>query len=278
MSVVRKYLLLAVVAYLCAVAVIVLSARLHPFKMYEQVRFVPAVEVTRLLSLGHPGFVADMLMSRVVLHSGSMMWLPLEFQFDSPWAYATMDLVTELDPRYLMAYTYPAMGMIYDFDDVHRARPIVDKGIEVFPDRWELPFWIGYAYYAYFHDYDTAAGYLWQAYNLPDAPRSFLSLMLSTLRQAGDYEKALVVIEQMYNEAEDDNLKMVYARRIIQLENLLTLQRLVRLFKEAKGRYPEDLQEMVRVGMIPELPRDPFGAVYRLDPESEALISLGSRK
>ncbi len=278
MGVVRKYALLALVAYLCAVAVIYASTRLHPFKMHEQVRFVPASEVARLLSLGHPGFVADMLMSRVVLHSGSMMWLPLEFNFDSPWAYGIMDVVTDLDPKFFMAYLYPAMGMIYDFEDVHRARPLVEKGMKVFPDRWELPFWIGYDYYAYFNDYDTAASYLWQAYNLPEAPQSFLSLMLSTLRHHGDYEKALVVIRQMYEETDNEQLRQVYARRMIQLENLLTLQQLVELYRKTTGRLPVDLQELVREGMIPYLPEDPFGSVYLVDPESSALVVLGQKE
>lgn len=273
----KKLIIIALTAYILAVAVFTLSARIYPPGIRDDIRVVPPAEMVRAVSLGHQGFVADLLLAKITIHSGSLMWKPLDINFDSEWAYGTIDLVTDLDPRFLKAYIYSAMGMIHDFDDVHRARPIVEKGIAVFPDSWELPFWIGYDYYAYFHDYDIAGEYLWQAYNKPDAPRNFLSLMLSTLRQAGDYEKALVVIEQMFNEATDDSLKMVYAKRMIQLENLLVLQNAARTYRDVRGHLPRDIETMVREGLLPEIPEDPFGMPYRIDPESEALVVLGKK-
>lgn len=273
----KKLIIIAITAYILAVGVFSLSAKLYPPGIRDDIRVVPPVEVVRSVSLGHQGFVADLLLAKITIHSGSLMWKPLDINFDSEWAYGTVDLITDLDPKFFKAYLYSAMGMIHSFDDVHRARPIVEKGIAVFPDNWELPFWIGYNYYAYFHDYDTAGEYLWQAYNKPDAPKNFLSLMLSTLRQAGDYEKALVVIEQMFNEATDASLKMVYAKRMIQLENLLVLQNAARIYKDVRGHLPEDIETMVSEGLLPEIPEDPFGMPYKIDPDSEALVVLGKK-
>lgn len=273
----KKLIIIAITAYILAVGVFSLSAKLYPPGIRDDIRVVPPVEVVRSVSLGHQGFVADLLLAKITIHSGSLMWKPLDINFDSEWAYGTVDLITDLDPKFFKAYLYSAMGMIHNFDDVHRARPIVEKGIAVFPDNWELPFWIGYNYYAYFHDYDTAGKYLWQAYNKPDAPKNFLSLMLSTLRQAGDYEKALVVIEQMFNEATDASLKMVYAKRMIQLENLLVLQNAARIYKDVRGHLPEDIETMVSEGLLPEIPEDPFGMPYKIDHDSEALVVLGRK-
>jgi len=273
----KKLTILAFMAYLLAVGVFTWSQSRYPFGIRDDIRVVPPVEVVRAVSLGHPGFAADLLLAKITMHSGSLMWKPLDINYDSEWAYGTADLITDLDPRFFKTYLYAAMGMIHDFDDVHRARPIVEKGMAVFPESWELPFWIGYDYYAYFHDFDIASDYLWQAYNQPDAPKTFLSLMLSTLRQAGDYEKARVIIQQMYDEAEDDSLKMVYAKRMIQLENLLVLQKAARTYESVRGHLPQSLETMVQEGLLPEIPEDPFGMPYRMDHESDAVVILGKR-
>lgn len=273
----RRIGILAIGTWMMAVVVFYGANQLYPPDIRDEVRVVVPADLVRLASLGQVGFVADVLLARITIHSGSLMWKPLDINYDSPWAYGTVDVITDLDPRFFMAYLYSAMGMIHNFDDVHRARPIVEKGMAIFPDNWELPFWVGYNYYAYFHDYDTAAEYLWKAYKAPDAPQTFLSLMLSTLRHAGDYEKARVVIEQMYNEATDDGLKMVYAKRMIQLENLILLQHAARIYRQVRGTYPASLEVMVTEGLLPELPEDPFGLPYVLDTETEALVILGKR-
>lgn len=269
-----KLAAIAISAYLLAVGVIYVHYDLYPPEVEEEIRVVPPEEVVRALSLGHEGFAADLLLSDVTIHSGSLMWKPLRIKFDHEWAYSMVDLVTDLDPKFFTAYLFAGMGLIHDFDDVERAKPILEKGMQVFPERWELPFWIGYNYYSYLQEFEKAGKYLWQAYNKPDAPKRFLSLMLSTLRKAGDYEKALEVINEMYESTEQESLKAVYAKRMAQLENLLALQKAARTYQEVRGHPPESLQVMVQEGLLPEIPEDPFGMSYEMDPESEALVVL----
>jgi tetratricopeptide (TPR) repeat protein len=275
---IRRLSIIAVSTYLLAVAVFFASNRLYPPSIEGEVRVVPPAEIVRAMSLGHEGFAADLLLAKLTIHSGSLMWKPLRLKFDHEWAYGTADLITDLDPRFFKAYLFSAMGLIHEFEDVKRARPIVEKGMQVFPQRWELPFWIGYDYYAYFQDYETAAKYLWKAYKLPDSPKSFLALMLSTLRNAGDYEKALQVIKKMYDQAQNESLKMVYAKRMAQLENLLALQKAARTYRRVRGHLPESVQTMVQEGLLPKVPEDPFGMPYKIDKDSDALVVLGGKK
>ena len=139
----RKLIICAVAAYILAVGTIYVSYDLYPPKIREDIKVVPPTQIVRAMSLGHEGFVADLLLAQITIQSGSLMWKPLRIGFDSEWAYGTVDLITDLDPRFFKAYLYSAMGMIHHFEDVHRAKPIVEKGMKVFPDSWELPFWIG---------------------------------------------------------------------------------------------------------------------------------------
>ena len=261
----KKILILLVISYICAVSANHAVKKLYPAKLREEIRVIPNKKMVKLLALGHDGFAADILFIKVNLHSGSLMWKPLKFVFDSNWSYGIMDLITDLDPKYFTAYLFSAMGLIHNFDDVKRAKPIVEKGIRVFPDSWELPFWIGYDYYVYFSDYHTASEYLWSASQKPGAPKSFLSLMFNALKEKGDYRKALWALKSLHEKEDDKNIKLIYAKKIIQLENLLTLQKAVRIFKKHRNRLPDSLDEMVRVKLLKKIPEDPFDMTYKLD-------------
>ena len=261
----KKVLILSLCSLFAAIAFNSLEKKLYPMVLREEIRFIPSEEITRFLCLDHRGFAADYFFIKVNLHSGSLMWKPLKFQFDSDWSYGMMDLITNLDPHYYTAYLFSAMGLIHNFDDVNRAQPILERGMQVFPDSWELPFWMGYDYYVYLEEYEIASKYLWLAAQKPDSPKTYLALLLSVFRKGGAYEKALWALQAMLSETEDDALKMVYQKKLVQLQNLAILQKSVQVYREHKGRYPSDLDELVREKMVKELPEDPFGMQYEVD-------------
>jgi len=266
---VRKTVILALLSFLAAISANFFEKSAYPLTLRDEIRIAPEKEISDLLSLDHRGFLADMYFIQVNLHSGSLMWKPLEIKFDSDWSYAMMDVITDLDPKYYVAYLFTGMGLIHRFDDVKRARPIIEKGMGVFPDSWELPFWIGYDHYVYLEDHETASTYLWQAFQKPDAPKRFLSMMLSALKKSGDYEKAFIAMQVLLNEAKDEKLKMIYAKKLIQLKNLAVLQKAAQIYRERHGRFPTDLNELVTSGLIEKLPEDPFGSDYQWNADSK---------
>jgi tetratricopeptide (TPR) repeat protein len=263
----KKIIILSFVSFFAAVSTSYLSKFFYPIALREEIRVVPKKDLVEFLCLDHRGFAADMLFVQVNIHSGSLMWKPLKFVFDSEWSYGIMDLITDLDPKYYIAYLFSGMGLIHRFSDVHRAKPILEKGMKVFPESWELPFWLGYDYYAYFHDYDVAAEYLWLASQKPKAPRGYRAILHQVLREEGAYEKALYILEKMVEETENTARKMAYEKRVVQLKNLIFLESSVSRYRESRGAYPEQLRDIVKVGMIPKLPEDPFGMTYVWDEE-----------
>ncbi len=176
-----------------------------------------------------------------------------------------MDLITNRDPKYFTAYLFSGMGLIHRFDDVKRAKPLLEKGMKIFPDSWELPFWLGYDYYMYLEDYDIGGRYLWRAAQKPGAPKRFLALLLSTLRKGGSYEKALWVLHEMLKGTQDERLKIVYGKKLIQLENLAFLQQSVMTYHAVKGHFPSNLADLIKEGFVERLPEDPIGMKYEWD-------------
>lgn len=268
----KRVILLAVLSLAAAVAFNVTAKCVYPLTVQEEIRVVPREEIVKFLCLDHRGFAADYFFIKVNLHSGSLMWKPLKFQFDSDWSYGMMDLVTRLDPKYYVAYLFSAMGLIHNFDDVKRVRPIMERGMEIFPASWELPFWLGYDYYVYLEEYELASRYLWQAAQKPGAPRTHLGLLLSVFRKGGAYEQALWVLESMVKGEKDPTVRMVYEKRLVQLKNLILLQKLSEQYFEARGEYPARPEDLVAAGALPALPEDPFGMRYEWDGEKKRVV------
>ncbi|MDY0222315.1 MAG: hypothetical protein RBR67_14360 [Desulfobacterium sp.] len=240
---------------------------LYPFIVKPEIKLVTDSRLSRLLSLDHTGFMADMLFIQVNLHSGSLMWKPLYIDFDSQWAYRMMDVITDLDPKFYTAYLFSAMGLIHYHDDVKLAHPILKKGMKEFPDSWELPFWAGYGYFNRLMDYETAARYFWEAYNKPDAPKQFLGIMLSAMQRTGSFDRAAIAMEAMMNSTENPNLKTIYAKKLVRMKNLDTLMKAAQAYRERTGEFPETLDLLVSSGLLEKIPEDPDGMAYEWNKE-----------
>ncbi|RZB36043.1 MAG: hypothetical protein SRB2_02548 [Desulfobacteraceae bacterium Eth-SRB2] len=258
----KKRCILAVGCWLAAVSINYAARSAYPLEIKEEIRFVPQKEVVEILSLDHRGLAADILFIQAILHSGSLVWKPLTYTFDSEWSYQLMDVVTSIDPRYLTAYLFSGMGLVHGPKDVHLARPILERGMTYFPQNWELPFWIGYHYHIYLEDYEKAAEYFWRASHCPGAPDSFLSLLLSSLKKGGSYEKAILVLKRLIESTDNEKVIQIYRKRIVRLENMVMLQKQASYYEQSRGRRPASLNQLVSEGWISAIPDDPMGKKY----------------
>jgi tetratricopeptide (TPR) repeat protein len=264
---IKKRFIIAVVCWLAAVSINYADRLAYPLEFKEEIRFVLQKEVVEILSLGHRGLAADILFIQTIIHSGSLVWKPLTYQFDSEWSYQMMDTVTSIDPRYLTAYLFSGMGLVHGPEDVHLARPILERGMTNFPQNWELPFWIGYHYYVYLEDYEKAGEYFWRASQYPEAPDTFLSLMLSSLKKGGRYEMAILVLKRLIDTTDNEKVIQVYRKQIVRLENLEMLQKAADYYIQSRGREPADLNRLVAEGFMSAIPDDPMGKKYIWDAE-----------
>jgi hypothetical protein len=86
-------------------------------------------------------------------------------------------------------------------------------------------------------------------------------------RGSGFYENAYWALKVMHDNSKNEKVKMIYAKKLVQLENLFTLQKAVNSYNEKTGNYPESLEKLVENGYIPEIPEDPMGKGYVWDGE-----------
>ncbi len=256
-------LILALCCWVVAVGISYTSRHVYPPQIQEELMFIPKQKVVEAMSLDQKGFAADLLLIKVILHTGSLAWKPPRFQFNNEWSYQMIDLVTEIDPRYYSAYLFSGMGLLHSREDVLRSIPIIKKGMAFFPDSWELPFWIGLNAYLYLEDDVMASDYLWQAARKPNAPTSFLSLLLSAITKGGDFERGIWVLQRMIEHEKNPRIQLVYQKRIARLRNFIDLQKAAEIYHTRTGEYPDTLENLVEAGIIVQIPPDPMGREYR---------------
>lgn len=261
----KKYIFLSVLFYCLAVFFSVMTSSAYPPEIRDDLRLVPTKEMVGLLSFDHRGAAADYLFTQVSIHSGSLMWKPLDIQFDSGWAYSMMDLVTDLDPRYREAYLMSGMGLIHKFSDAELALPILKKGMVANPDSWEIPYWYGYDHYFYLDDSATASKYFLIAAQKPDAPKTNWGLLVNVSKESGYYENAYWALKVMYDSAKSDKVKTIYGKKLVQLQNVFLIQKAVDAFQQERGNFPATLDAIVAKGYMEEIPEDPMGKGYTLD-------------
>jgi hypothetical protein len=268
----NKIILYSILFYCGAVVMNVIANASYPKEIRDDLRLLPTKEMVGLLSFDHRGAAADYLFSRVSIHSGSLMWKPLDIKFDSGWAYGMMDLVTDLDPKYREAYLMSGMGLIHNFSDANLALPILKKGMEANPDSWELPYWYGYDHYFYLDDSETASKYFMIAAQKPDAPKANWGLLVNVSKESGYYENAYWALKVMYESAKSDKVKTIYGKKLVQLQNVFLIQKAVDTYQQEKGVFPASLEEIVSKGYMDQIPEDPMGKGYTWDAEKKKVF------
>ncbi len=270
----KRAFLLALFLYLTAVGTNYTLQNRYKNPLRDDLRLEPPTAIALdYLSLDHRGLLADILFIRAIQHTGSLVWKPLDFALDSPWKYAIMDRVTQLDPRYYNAYLFSGMGLIQDFDDILLARPILERGIKNFPESWELPFWLGYDFYLYQNDYATASRYLSLAAEKPDAPKSFFALLLKTLNHEGAYHQAQALMTKMAANQPPGSVKILYEKKAERLKNLAQLQDAAERFAREEKRQIESLQELLETDLLEKIPNDPMGQGYYWNVEQKRVVA-----
>ena len=233
--------------------------------------YVRSPEAMKRLALSYDALLADLYWIRTVQHyGGTKLSTDPNKQYDL--LYPLLDLTTSLDPRFNVAYYF---GSVFLAEPVPGGpgRPdlaiaLLQKGLEVQPEKWEFVQAIGFVHYWWLQDYEQAAAWFRRASELPDAPVWLAPLAATTLAQGGSRASSRVLWEQIARTAEDEWYRNEARRRLQQLDAMDQIDRLraaVAAFQQRAGAAPGGWADLQRAGYLRGTPVDPAGAPYRLD-------------
>ena len=183
-----------------------------------------------------------------------------------------LDIATTLDPRFNAAYRFGAIFLTEGYPNgpgqPGLAIALLQKGIEEMPDKWEYYMDIGFIYYWWLQDYDTAAAWFEKAADVPGASWWLRSLAANTLATGGSRASSRRLWQQMYDTADNDWIRNESARRLTQLRALDDIDELIgaaQRFIAQSGRPPRSWEELIEAGLLAGFPVDPTGRPYVID-------------
>ena len=278
----RKFLVVAIIAGLLAVAVIAeyrLGRIPREDPLGRDLLYLPSPEMLKILSVGNPNLVADILyMWSIQYYSG--------FQPSERFLYlATVyNLITDLDPRYFDAYRIGALIMqIQTGGDQKQLKATVqrlfDKGLRNLPESWELAEAAAWDMFMRFNDRKAALHYAEIGAQMPSAPAR-IRRMVGVWRDsesAWTVDDSIAYWRKAVDEAvdvrdHDVSLSKLYDAVVTKDRELL--EPLLRANAQQRGQCAEDWQELIRAGLLPQVPLDLFGNPYGIDPDECVLVAF----
>ncbi len=172
--------------------------------------YLPSARVLHYLSLGHDAAMADLIWAKSLVYFGE------EFtgMKRQTWLRQYLDTITDLDPYFRDAYLWAGTAMMYggqhiDEKAVRNAIHFYRKGLRVFPEDWQLAWYLGFTLYfelpTRLNDEKRAARakkeamrWLVKVGRNPQAPAFFRSFVLGALDKEGLREMASRMAAQIY--------------------------------------------------------------------------------
>ncbi len=181
---------------------------------------------------------------------------------DWTWLYTNLWLSTELDPYFQDPYYFGNAFLTWDAGLYVQANKLLQKGMDARTWDWTLPFFIGFNKFYFLNESKEAADYLIKAYERPGAIPYLPNLAARLYQREGRTEAALAFLINFWDNERDQKLKKVYEIRIDAFRKILSLEKAAALYKEMNGKLPEKVEELVKSGLIKEIPKDPYGGTF----------------
>jgi len=224
----------------------------------------PKASVVRLASLGHKNLLADYYWLKEIQYIGKCMEEKIKpFQ-----TYRYADFITDIDPYFFEVYYFSSAIMIFERITPDENIKLLEKGKKYLPNKKQIPFHLGFVYYYFKKNYEKAAENLELAAKI--SGQLIYAIFAARIRaEKGNLELGAKLIKEMlkdprakrWREGAIQFLKGIDQKRILNMLN----QKISEYYK-LYGRYPERLEELVKMGLLSQIPQDPAEGEFYIDP------------
>lgn len=238
----------------------------------QELSQLPRGEYLKPALLGYHHLGADILWMQMLQILGNRQNSVNEYA----WLYHALDVITTLDAQYTYAYYVGGVVLTDLGERVDLSNRLLEKGHAVNPYEWSLPFLIGYNHYFVLGDAKTGAQYIGRASKIPGAPSFLPGLATRMYAESGNPDVALQFLEELWKKNPDvavrEKLK-VRAKEIVIERDIRLLESAVQQYRNHHGHFPGILQDLVKDGVLAQIPSEPFGGSYELDLKTGTISS-----
>ncbi len=248
----------------------------------EESRFLPSGRFLGVASLGYRAIAADLLWIRAVMLFGDRIGRSEDSDWYG-WLYHMVDLATDLDPEFRIAYKYGGIMLRLGETFVDQSSMIFAKGHEALPQEWYFPSGIGMNYYLHKGESpetaEVAARYIKEASVLPGAPFYLRNFAATLLSKSADPAHALEFVVGELADAPPGKARDAMTVKKVELEWEVARFAAERVIESCATRWserPKSPQDALDRGC--ELPSDPFGGSWVWDLDRGSQWSLTSSR
>jgi tetratricopeptide (TPR) repeat protein len=181
------------------------------------------------------------------------------------WVYALIDAATDLDPYFFDPYYFANANFTWDGMMIQETNVLLEKGMRYRDWDSRLPFFIGFNYFYFLQDNTNARKYLLEASQRPDAPQIYAELASKLAYEKKRTENAISFLEEILRRTDDESLRKRYETRLSFLRAVLRVEKALEQYKKKYGREPSRIEDLIKKGLLREIPVDPSGGILYLD-------------
>lgn len=255
----------------------VLSPPLLPWQASAAEAMVSSGRELRRFSLGYNGLLADIYWTRAVQYYGRQR---IAGSNDYSQLGRLLEVTTHLDPHLRIAYRFGAIFLAErppaGAGDPGRALALLRQGIVANPGEWRLWQDVGFINYWDLHDYSSAVRAFATGSRIPGALVWMKTMAAAVAAKGGNLETSRQLWVEVLMNAGTESVKrsaLEHLAAIRAREDMNQLDALLNLFRQRTGHTPENLEALVRVGMLHSIPRDALDYPYRIAPDGHAGLS-----
>jgi hypothetical protein len=269
-----RYLWVVLIVLLVSATItqVVIEGRLQKPSVTPSVQWIQSPVLMRRLAVGFNAIWADIYWIRAVQYYGDTR-LSEDENKNYDQLYPLLDITTSLDPHFNIAYRFGSILLSEGYPNgpgqADQAIVLLQKGIRETPGKWQYFQDAGFVEYWWRRDSRAAADWFMKAGKLPDAPNWLEPLAASVLAEGGEREASRQAWLQLNQTADHEWIRQAARRGLLQLDaegDIEILEPLVHKFFDRNGRFPASWQEMTAAKLLRQVPVDPTGSVYDLDP------------
>jgi hypothetical protein len=228
---------------------------------------VPSGETLRRLSFGYDRVVADVMWIRALQYFGEKRLA----RAPMPRLGEYIDATVALDPNFVAPYVFGGLVMMQDLGQPEESVDLLLRGMAANPDRWELPFELGFLLFVDAKQPARAAHFFELAAAREGCPAMARRFAAWTYAEGGDRSECRRICEDILSEAGDERMRTFAQESLARLrieEDLETLRAALGRYRERTGAWPGSLPALVAAGDMAAVPEEPRGGFYAYRPET----------
>jgi len=216
-----KRFTLRVILFLCFSSSVVLSCHYEEKwgaqQKEEALLYIPKGQYLEKLVLGYQQITADFLWFKTISYFGQHVLADRKY----PWLGNLLETIVALDPEWTYPIHFAGVVMGIESNLVDQSNRIVKRGIEMHPDIWQFPFYVGFNYYHVKNNNLCGAKYIYRASIIKGSPDYLKPLAIRLSAKGNSRENHILMCTELLKITRDKSIRdLIKERCAMKLQHL----------------------------------------------------------